>query len=232
MKTSEFTTYFFQDLDGCLADFDKKVKELTGKTSNQLGHKMWGQISDQKIEPGTPHHEILTLLYREQPLTKDLAQRTKAIRQLENLELLDTKTMMVTDVGKAALAGLDTGEEYAHVVDFYNSLDKLPDADELWAYIARYDPVILTGLPRGNWAEPQKRKWVAREIGPHVKVITCMAKDKAKYAMEHMGTDNLNGAILIDDRPQHQAVWEDAGGRWITHTSAKDTIAQLKALNL
>ena len=41
--------------------------------------------------------------------------------------------------------------------DFYGGLALLPDAEELYAAVAHLNPVILTGLPIGKWAEPQKR---------------------------------------------------------------------------
>ena len=38
------------------------------------------------------------------------------------------------------------------------------------------------------------------------------------------------GDILIDDWEKHKDAWVNAGGIWITHTSAKDTIEQLHNL--
>jgi hypothetical protein len=42
--------------------------------------------------------------------------------------------------------------------DFFNTLDLLPDAMELFDAVRPLRPIILTGLPRGAWAEPQKRR--------------------------------------------------------------------------
>ncbi len=41
---------------------------------------------------------------------------------------------------------------------FFEHLDLLPDATELFEAVRHTNPIILTGLPRGNWAEPQKRR--------------------------------------------------------------------------
>jgi len=235
MKTNEFAITIFCDLDGVLADFDKRVKEITGKLPHQLSQKeMWPQLSDKIIEPGSHYHEILSFINRGEDLPRRLVERAKSFRLLTAIELLDAKTFLLTDMGRAALGSLDAGEEYQHIVDFYNSLDPLPDYMDLWNYIAKHDPVILTGMPHGNWADKQKRKWVAREINPHVKVITCMSRDKVNAALDHMGTTNLNGAILIDDRPKEENVksWKDADGVWVTHTSAENTIAQLKKMGI
>jgi hypothetical protein len=35
--------------------------------------------------------------------------------------------------------------------------------------------------------------------------------------------------VLVDDRDQHRRLWEQAGGLFIHHKSAKDSIAALKA---
>jgi hypothetical protein len=48
--------------------------------------------------------------------------------------------------------------------DFFGTLDLMPDALDLFEAVRAHDPVILTGLPRGTWAEPQKRAWAARHF--------------------------------------------------------------------
>ena len=72
----------------------------------------------------------------------------------------------------------------ARTPDFYASLPWTEDGPELWRRVAPLDPVILTGLPRGNWAEPQKLEWCHRELGPEVPVIACMSREKADRAAE------------------------------------------------
>ena len=103
---------------------------------------------------------------------------------------------------------------------FFDSLDPLPDAFELYEAVKAKDPIILTGMPRGNWAEPQKRRWAERHF-PGVPVITTLAALK----LEHCHP----GDVLVDDRDQHRPLWEQAGGLFIHHKSAKDSIAALKA---
>lgn len=106
--------------------------------------------------------------------------------------------------------------------DFFGSLDFTPDGRELWAFCAPHLPTILTGLPQGGWAAPQKTRWVAERLGPEVPVITCMARDKPL----HGGP----GALLVDDREKARAPWEAAGGRFILHRNAADSVAELRAL--
>ena len=52
----------------------------------------------------------------------------------------------------------------ASVPDFFAELELLPDAMKLYRAVRHLDPVILTGLPRGDWAEPQKRRWAERVL--------------------------------------------------------------------
>lgn len=60
--------------------------------------------------------------------------------------------------------------------DFYGSLPLMPDAKELFAAVDHLDPVILTGLPLGKWAAPQKMRWAAQHF-PRTRILTVMAVD-------------------------------------------------------
>jgi hypothetical protein len=52
-------------------------------------------------------------------------------------------------------------EESARRPDFYFSLPLMPDAMRLFDAVKHLQPIILTGLPRGNWAADQKMRWAA-----------------------------------------------------------------------
>lgn len=109
----------------------------------------------------------------------------------------------------------------ANADDFYYNLEFMHDALELWEFIAPYNPVILTGLPMGKWAPGQKKRWVGDKLGWDVPIITCMARDKHTYAEP--------GDILIDDRLKAKEPWLSVGGVFVHHTSAVETIAELKS---
>jgi hypothetical protein len=102
--------------------------------------------------------------------------------------------------------------------DFYFSLPLLPDAMELFHAVRHLDPIILTGLPQGNWAADQKVRWAARHF-PGTRIITTMARDKRNHAKE--------GDILVDDQLKHAHLWEEAGGIFIHHKDAASTIDAL-----
>lgn len=103
---------------------------------------------------------------------------------------------------------------------FFERLDPMPDAAELFEAVKAKSPVILTGMPHGTWAEPQKRAWAARHF-PGVPVITTTAALKREHCHP--------GDVLVDDRDQHRRAWEDAGGLFIHHRSARESIEALKA---
>ena len=94
----------------------------------------------------------------------------------------------------------------------------MPDALDLFEAVEALRPIILTGCPRGGWAEPQKLAWAAEHF-PGIPMVVCASKDKRDYCKP--------GDVLIDDRPKHRAKWEDAGGVWITHNSARQSIDAL-----
>ena len=104
---------------------------------------------------------------------------------------------------------------------FFESLDLMPDALELYEAVRHRDPVILTGLPRGAWAEPQKRRWAARHF-PGVEVITTSAALKREHCHP--------GDVLVDDTVKFRHLWEKEGGVFIPHTSAAASIAELRRL--
>jgi hypothetical protein len=106
----------------------------------------------------------------------------------------------------------------AQAPDFYFALPMMPDAMELFEAVRHLEPVILTGLPRGNWAADQKVRWAAKHF-PGTRIITTMARDKRDHARE--------GDVLVDDQLKHRHLWEGAGGIFVHHRSARETIAEL-----
>ena len=102
--------------------------------------------------------------------------------------------------------------------DFYTTLPEMPDARILFDAVKHLQPTILTGLPLGKWAAPQKVKWAAEHF-PGVPIITCMARDKHKHMKP--------GDVLVDDRENHRAAYEAEGVVFIHHKNAEDSLRQL-----
>lgn len=106
--------------------------------------------------------------------------------------------------------------------DFYRRLPLVADANELYRAVAHLKPTILTGCPRGQWSQPQKIAW-ADEYFPGVPIITCASREKFRH-MAHPGD------VLVDDYLRYKDLWEQAGGIFVLHTTAKDSICKLGEL--
>ncbi|MEQ7873150.1 hypothetical protein ABDK56_03980 [Sphingomonas sp. ASV193] len=104
---------------------------------------------------------------------------------------------------------------------FYEQLDELPDARELVEAVRPLSPTILTGLPIGKWAEPQKRAWVAAHF-PGLPVIATMARDKHRHGAP--------GDVLVDDSARLAEAWEAMGGMFVIHENAERSLAALRII--
>lgn len=113
--------------------------------------------------------------------------------------------------------------------EFWFELEMMSDAKRLIDYVRqnvdrKFEILSATGNPKYG-AIPQKHKWVARNIGKGVKVtLVRRAAQKAREAKP--------GRILIDDKLKAINPWKEAGGIGILHTSATNTIRQLKKMGL
>ena len=109
---------------------------------------------------------------------------------------------------------------------FWYNLDPMSDADDLWAHVERHKPTVLTATGTvGHNVSGQKKQWIGERYGYEVVVITTISSpEKAQHAASHH--------VLIDDREKALGPWRAAGGIGVLHTSAADTIKQLKKLGL
>lgn len=114
---------------------------------------------------------------------------------------------------------------------FFEHLAWMQGGEELWHAVKELEPCVLTGLPRGAWAEPQKRAWVSKHLGKNVKVHCCKSRDKKNYAatcLRFQGRD----AVLIDDRPSNCSDWRSVGGTAVEHKSPGETLQKLRDIGL
>lgn len=113
------------------------------------------------------------------------------------------------------------------VPGFYRDLPLMPDADVLWRAIAPLNPAILTGVPKSvPEAAANKFEFIEKhsEVFGNAECICCLSKNKWQICR--------SGDILIDDWEKYRKRWIDAGGRWITHVSAEQTLRQLHLLGV
>ncbi len=106
---------------------------------------------------------------------------------------------------------------------FYKHLPMMDDAMALYDAVKHLRPIILTGIPLGTWAVPQKLAWRDRHF-PGVPMVTCLAANKVDYCQP--------GDVLVDDTVKHMDAWTIGGGTFVIHTSAADSISQLKKLDI
>lgn len=106
--------------------------------------------------------------------------------------------------------------------DFYFNLEPMPTAHALMASVQVYNPTILTGTPRGDWARGQKLRW--RDVWfPGTPMFVCKSTEKYKYCQP--------GDVLLDDRGKYAHLWRKAGGTFILYDPAiplKDTLREVR----
>lgn len=105
--------------------------------------------------------------------------------------------------------------------NFFLDLPLMPDAQELYEGVKHLNPTILTGCPRGEWAQPHKVLW-ARKHFPLVPVITVKSINKNLYCVP--------GDILVDDITRYRDRWLEKGGIYVHHTSAADSLRQIREI--
>lgn len=109
--------------------------------------------------------------------------------------------------------------------DFFRDMPPMDDMPDLWQAIAPLRPIFLTGCPTSvSSAGNEKIDWIRDNVGHGIPVICCRAKEKFLYCRP--------GDILIDDSEEYRPLWEAAGGVWVQHISAADTIKQLQCLGV
>ena len=116
-------------------------------------------------------------------------------------------------------------------IKFWTGIPLMPGAKELVDYISQYDYEILTAPSVRKQSKLGKIVWL-RKI--HADLFPNTPKVNFKPAKEkHQIKSSLTKSdILIDDKASTIDNWNSTGGTGILHTSAEDTIKQLKQLRL
>lgn len=109
--------------------------------------------------------------------------------------------------------------------DFWHTVPLKDGATRLWAVLTPYNPIVITGCPKDNFAMASAHKtiWIKKVFGEDVRVITCLAKDK----QTHM---TAPGDILIDDFKSNIKRWEKAGGRGVWYRNVDQAITDFQKM--
>ena len=118
--------------------------------------------------------------------------------------------------------------------DFFLQLEPMPDAKKLWDFIGKYTPFVLTAVPRSERgpiaarATEDKTRFMNRWFGVSPdRMYPVMRADKMRFAKD--GRDGRPN-LLIDDHIKNISQFTSAGGIGVRHTSASNTIKELKEI--
>jgi hypothetical protein len=89
-------------------------------------------------------------------------------------------------------------------IKFWSKMPWMPRGQELWSFISKYNPSLLTSPSRDNGSRLGKNMWAKDNLSPNPKVIFAYSADKQRYA-------NPN-SILIDDKKSNIKEWIASGG--------------------
>jgi hypothetical protein len=172
---------------------------------------LYRQIKEQETEPEEQKYQIFCDM---DGVLCDFDARFKSINP-EKLSPTQYTTKYGTDKFWATID--------AEGVGFWVGIKWMPDGKQLWEYISKYNPTLLSAPSRQPSSRLGKRLWVKNNI-PGAKLVLASAEKKQNYS----GTNK----ILIDDRPDNVEQWRSKGGIGILHVNTADTIKQLQNIGL
>ena len=116
--------------------------------------------------------------------------------------------------------------------NFWSNMPWTRDGKQLWNYIRQYNPHILSAYTiEDPNCLPGKRRWLRKNLGYTQNFMINLVRRREKKNFAMRGNDNKRQpAILIDDYPKNVDQFRNAGGIGILHTSASNTISQLKRI--
>ena len=191
-----FPYQIYCDMDGVLVDFMAGTLEQINKDLKDEA------ITGKNIDK---LREKLAMLGRDEITAQDLDKMDKKNR------LQAARNYMYRR--------LDNDEE------FWANLPWAEGGEELWSYISKFNPYILTAPMKGEGSKRGKERWIQKNLNPAPEKIY-MSHEKYKWAAGDEGESN----VLIDDFEINTIPWEKHGGIAILHTNTSDTIQELEEL--
>ena len=108
-------------------------------------------------------------------------------------------------------------------IKFWVGIEWMPDGKELWDYISKYNPTLLSSPSKNPASRLGKRLWVKNNLPGTPLILASSEKKQNSSNKSH---------ILIDDRPDNISQWRSQGGIGILHTDTQNTIKQLQAYGI
>ncbi|MBG08350.1 MAG: hypothetical protein CME68_06300 [Halobacteriovoraceae bacterium] len=117
--------------------------------------------------------------------------------------------------------------------DVFFQLPLMKDAKILWSYIVKFDPFILTALPkhdeeRSKRAKKDKILWMKEKFNfPEEKMYCVFRHEKQNFSLSKK---NGMANLLIDDYIVNIEEFKKKGGIAIHHKNSLETIQHLKKI--
>lgn len=120
-------------------------------------------------------------------------------------------------------------------IKFWKRLPWKKDGRELWDYIKRYTPIILSAPSKSPDSVKGKLYWLKLNLGineknPAKKVEEWDGSQKVILTADKGAFAKSKNDILIDDRRPNIDKWTEAGGTGILHNDSTDTIRILEEI--
>lgn len=106
---------------------------------------------------------------------------------------------------------------------FWEKIPWMSQGKQLWKYISKYNPTLLSAPSMHHSSRYGKKLWVKENL-PGTKLVLAKRENKKDYSGKNK--------ILIDDRADTISEWNAKGGIGILFTSTDQTINELKELGL
>lgn len=117
-------------------------------------------------------------------------------------------------------------------LDFWAKMPLFSGALELWSYISKYQPIILSSPSTFKYAKRGKDIWIKNNLSPAPSDILYRQTGHKEEAIQGLPESEIKRSILIDDYYRNLAPWKELGAIGITHKSAQQTINILKKFRL
>jgi 5'(3')-deoxyribonucleotidase len=124
-------------------------------------------------------------------------------------------------------------------IEWWSEMEWMPDGKELWNYLKKYDPIILSATSRHPDSARGKVIWVNRELCLGVEKYTRSPKlhkweEDSRMILnpqKFLFGNRFPNSILIDDTPKKIKGWnEDSRGTAIYHINTETTIRKFENL--